>query len=61
MEKSMRNMTLNMPLNVKFPVPTTESQEIVLNKNTVSFLVKLFDKFQHRIDKLLLKRDAVQE
>ena len=61
MEKSMRNMTLNMPLNVKFPVPTTESQEIVLNKNTVSFLVKLFDKFQHRIDKLLLKRSTVQE
>ena len=46
---------------VQYPVPKTESQEIVLRRDCVEFIAKLEDKFGAAIEQLLTKRVTVQE
>lgn len=46
---------------VQYPVPKTESQEIVLRRDCVEFITKLEDKFGAAIEQLLTKRVTVQE
>jgi malate synthase len=56
-----RTLVLEKSLMVQYPVPKNESQDIVLKKDTIEFLVKLKSKFQDRIDDLLLSRKKTQE
>lgn len=56
-----RTLILEKSLMVQYPVPVDENQEIILKRDTIEFLVKLHNKFQQRIDELLLKRRSVQE
>ena len=60
-DKTTRVVNLSKPLMVQYPVPKTESQEIVLRRDCVEFIAKLEDKFGAAIEQLLTKRVTVQE
>ena len=53
--------TTKKDLILSFPAPKNEDQALVLSNGALDFLVGLVDKFQPQIEKLLLKRNTIQE
>ena len=53
--------TTKKHLNLNFPAPKNEDQALLLGNNALEFLICLVDRFQPRIEKLLLKRNTIQE